>query len=189
MIRRAGPADAAALHELAAATFPLACPPGSTAEDQRRFIDDNLSEASFTSSLSDPGRVLFVDVDPAGRLVGYTMLVAAPPTDADVRAALGLNAPTPDWSVSELSKCYALPGAHGTGIAAGLLRATAEEAITHGATRMWLGVNQENARAQRFYAKQGFVRIGTKRFQVGDRLEHDYVLALDLALTSVHSPE
>ena len=38
MIRRAGPADAAALHELAAATFPLACPPGSTAEDQRRFI-------------------------------------------------------------------------------------------------------------------------------------------------------
>jgi len=40
---------------------------------------------------------------------------------------------------------------------------------------MWLGVNQLNARAQRFYAKHGFERVGVKRFLVGDRFEDDFV--------------
>jgi RimJ/RimL family protein N-acetyltransferase len=40
---------------------------------------------------------------------------------------------------------------------------------------VWLGVNQLNERAQRFYAKSGFSKVGTKRFLVGDRYEDDYV--------------
>jgi diamine N-acetyltransferase len=40
---------------------------------------------------------------------------------------------------------------------------------------MWLGVNQENARANRFYEKNGFAQVGIKHFLVGDRLEDDYV--------------
>ncbi|HEU4756005.1 MAG TPA: GNAT family N-acetyltransferase, partial [Agromyces sp.] len=32
------------------------------------------------------------------------------------------------------------------------------------------------ARAIRFYEKHGFAIVGTKRFLVGDRWEHDYVL-------------
>ena len=30
-------------------------------------------------------------------------------------------------------------------------------------------------RAQRFYGKSGFTRVGTKHFLVGDRYEDDYV--------------
>lgn len=40
---------------------------------------------------------------------------------------------------------------------------------------MWLGTNEENARARRFYAKHGFEPVGTKRFRLGDRYEHDVV--------------
>jgi RimJ/RimL family protein N-acetyltransferase len=40
---------------------------------------------------------------------------------------------------------------------------------------MWLGTNHGNRRAQRFYEKSGFERIGTKRFHVGERWEDDYV--------------
>jgi ribosomal protein S18 acetylase RimI-like enzyme len=36
-------------------------------------------------------------------------------------------------------------------------------------------VNQENARANRFYEKSGFTLVGTKHFLVGDRLEDDFV--------------
>jgi RimJ/RimL family protein N-acetyltransferase len=36
-------------------------------------------------------------------------------------------------------------------------------------------------RAQRFYAKSGFARVGTKRFLVGDRFEDDYVYERPLA--------
>ncbi len=98
------------------------------------------------------------------------MLVTGEPTDADVAAAITTR-PT-----AELSKCYVAPGHHGAGIAAALLEATVAEAVARGALAVWLGVNQENARAQRFYEKGGFVRVGVKRFLVGDRFEDDYVL-------------
>jgi tRNA (guanine37-N1)-methyltransferase len=72
-------------------------------------------------------------------------------------------------------------GHHGVGVAAQLMSESLERARAHGAAGVWLGVNEENARAQRFYAKHGFERIGTKHFLVGDRLEDDYVLELALS--------
>jgi diamine N-acetyltransferase len=174
MIRRAREGDAQALHALAAVTFPLACPPGSTEADQRAFVDAHLSTAAFGGYLADPARVVLLDEDADGRAVGYTMLVVGPPADADVRAAV------PGTDVAELSKCYALPDAHGTGVAGALVTATLAEAAARGAATVWLGVNEENARAQRFYAKHGFAVVGTKRFQVGSRLERDLVLARPL---------
>ena len=176
MIRRAAPEDAPALHHLAAETFPLACPPELTADDQRAFIDAHLSEASFLTYLADTNRVVLVDeVD--GALVGYTMLVLGQPTDADVRLAVGEDDARP---IAELSKCYVLPTAHGSGVAHRLLEATVAIAAASGAERIWLGVNHANVRAQRFYEKHGFHAVGTKRFLVGARLEHDFVLARTL---------
>ncbi|MEV8357741.1 GNAT family N-acetyltransferase [Microbacterium sp. NPDC076895] len=176
VIRHAAPGDEPALHVLAAATFPLACPPASTPDDQRAFIETHLSEASFAGYLIDPDRTVLVN-DEHGTLTGYTMLVLALPTDDDVRAALGSETGA---SLAELSKCYALPETHGSGTAARLLAATLDEARAQNVARVWLGVNQENVRARRFYQKHGFVMVGTKRFQVGKRLEYDYVLSLDL---------
>ena len=166
VIRRATPDDAAALHEIAAETFPLACPPESTEDDQRAFIDAHLSEASFLSYLADADRAVLVD-EVEGRLVGYTMLVFGEPADADVRSALGDDRARP---VAELSKCYALPSSHGSGVAARLLERTIDEARDRSVKHVWLGVNQQNIRAQRFYAKHGFDAVGEKRFRVGERL-------------------
>jgi ribosomal protein S18 acetylase RimI-like enzyme len=45
---------------------------------------------------------------------------------------------------------------------------------------VWLGVNQENQRAQRFYAKHGFVVSGTKTFRLGEGVENDYVMVRPL---------
>jgi ribosomal protein S18 acetylase RimI-like enzyme len=41
---------------------------------------------------------------------------------------------------------------------------------------VWLGVNQKNARAQRFYEKFGFTVHGARTFQVGAHTENDYVM-------------
>jgi ribosomal protein S18 acetylase RimI-like enzyme len=48
-------------------------------------------------------------------------------------------------------------------------------AEARGSLSIWLGVNQENARANRFYGKHGFEIAGPKRFLVGDRYEEDWV--------------
>lgn len=167
-MRRARAADVPALAALAALTFPLACPPHTSEAAKAAFIAAHLSEASFAAYLADPARSIFV-AEADGALVGYTMLVAGEPADADVAAAITLR-PT-----VELSKCYVHPDAHGAGAASELMAASLADAAASGAAGMWLGVNQLNARAQRFYGKQGFARVGTKRFLVGDRYEDDFV--------------
>jgi GNAT superfamily N-acetyltransferase len=75
----------------------------------------------------------------------------------------------------ELSKFYVLLDSHGSGIAAALMAATLDEAAATGASTCWLGVNQQNVRAAKFYAKHGFHVVGTKRFLVGDHWHDDHI--------------
>ncbi len=168
MSRRALPADAAALAAVAGATFPLACPPHTTEQAKADFIATNLSESSFEGYLADSRRALFV-ADIEGELVGYTMVVFGEPSDPDVLAAITAR-PT-----AEVSKLYVVPSQHGAGVASTLMDAAVAEARRRGAAGVWLGVNQENARANRFYEKSGFTIVGPKRFLVGDRWEDDFV--------------
>jgi ribosomal protein S18 acetylase RimI-like enzyme len=168
-IRSATPADAAALHGVAAATFPLACPPDAKPEAIQQFIDANLAERNFEHYLADPARLLVI-AEHDGRPSGYTMLVFAEPTDPDVAAAITHR------PIVEISKFYVLVGSHGSGLAAELMLATLAAARERGAAGVWLGVNQQNERANRFYGKHGFERVGTKKFLVGERWEDDFVL-------------
>jgi ribosomal protein S18 acetylase RimI-like enzyme len=167
-VRPAGPGDAAVLAEVAAATFALACPPHVTPESIATFIGEVLSQERFDDYLADPDRELFLSVGD-DVFTGYAMVVHGEPADPDVQAALALRPTT------ELSKIYVLPDHHGAGTSRLLMETSIEAARARGSVGVWLGVNQENERAQRFYAKSGFTRVGTKRFKVGDRYEDDYV--------------
>ncbi|HVX08883.1 GNAT family N-acetyltransferase [Humibacter sp.] len=173
-IRRAVSADADRLAFVAAVTFPLACPPHTTREDAAAFVVEHLSAQSFGEYLADPDRVLFL-AEQAGQVVGYTMLVFGEPHDPDVASAITIR-PT-----IELSKCYVLPGHHGQGVAGSLMQESIAAARERGAAGIWLGVNEENERAQRFYRKSGFEKVGVKRFRVGNRWEDDFVLEQALA--------
>lgn len=168
-IQPAAAADAAALAELAAETFPLACPPHTTAASIAAFIAEHFTVARFDGYLADAGRTILVAVD-GPRLVGYSMLITGEPGDADAAAAVTRR------PVVELSKFYTRAVAHGTGVAGPLMSATLEAAATMGAASVWLGVNEENARALRFYEKHGFAKVGRKHFTVGGRVEDDWVL-------------
>ncbi|QLY29315.1 GNAT family N-acetyltransferase [Nocardia huaxiensis] len=171
-IDRAGPGDAAELAAVAAATFPLACPPGSTPEDMAAFIDAVLSEARFGEYLGDPTRtVLKAGVD--GKIVGYSLLHAAEPADPAVAAVVH---PRP---VVELSKMYVLPEFHSNGVSKELMDASVAAVRADGSAGVWLGVNQQNVRAQRFYGKSGFRVVGTKTFKVGAQTHSDFVMQLE----------
>jgi diamine N-acetyltransferase len=170
-IRRAGAADTAALAELAADTFPLACPPSTTPEAIAAFIAANFTVERMGEYLADADRTLLLAEEDDGHLVGYSMLIAGDPADADAAAAVTVR------PAIELSKFYTRALAHGSGVIAGpLMTATLQAAAETGAAAAWLGVNEENARAIRFYEKHGFAKAGRKRFRLGDRLEQDWVL-------------
>ncbi|WP_250000844.1 GNAT family N-acetyltransferase [Actinoplanes sp. M2I2] len=166
--RRAEDADTELLHALAERTFGLACPPGTLQADIDSFIATHLSEDSFRGYLADPGRVVLLVLDD-GVPVGYSMLVDGPIKDPDVAAVV-------DQKVSiELSKFYLTGDRHGSGIAATLMAATLAEAAASGAAFCWLGVNQRNVRAAKFYAKNGFEVVGVKRFLVGAQWHDDHI--------------
>lgn len=173
-MRPATYADAEAIAEVAAATFALACPPDVTPESVSSFVAEHLTAERFAEYLADPGRSLLV-AEQADAVVGYAMLVHGDPYDEDARAVV-THLPT-----TELSKIYVLPTVHGSGVARDLMAATVDSARAAGAAGIWLGTNQANVRAHRFYEKSGFRRVGTKRFKVGARWEDDYVFELPLA--------
>ena len=156
-----GSVDTEELAAVAARTFPLACPPSIAPENIASFIDTNLSAERFAEYLADPRRAV-ITARQDGRIVGYAMLIRGVGPDA------------------ELSKIYLLEDFHGTGLATALMDAALTTAAQWGAGSVWLGVNQENQRAQRFYAKNGFKVSGTRTFQVGDRRENDYVMVREL---------
>jgi GNAT superfamily N-acetyltransferase len=170
--RKAGLSDAGLLHDLAARTFGLACPPGTLPSDIDAFIAKHLSRESFLDYLADPERILLI-AEQDGEPVGYSMLVGGPIADAGVATTVASSAG--GRGSIELSKFYLAPERHGSGVAAALMAATLEAAAGTGAGVCWLGVNQRNERAARFYAKQGFDVIGVKRFLVGDQWHDDHV--------------
>ncbi len=166
--RRATAGDAAELHDVAARTFGLACPPGTLQSDIDAFVRLHLSRERFAEYLADDRRTLLL-AESDGKPVGYAMLVRGPVTDPDVRAVVD------EASSIELSKFYVLADNHGSGAAATLMAATLEAAAATGASSCWLGVNQQNLRAARFYEKNGFTVRGTKRFLVGDDWHDDHI--------------
>lgn len=169
-VRRAVETDAEGLSRLAALTFPLACTPQTSADFLATHIATRLDPESFRRHLADPDCVVLLADGGAGAdPVGYTILLAGEPTDPDVAGAIRFR-PT-----VSLERCYVHPDHHGSGVAGRLMTATLEAARQSGAQGIWLGVSEENARANAFYTRHGFEQVGTKRFHIGDAWENDHV--------------
>ncbi|SDT68869.1 GNAT family N-acetyltransferase [Actinoplanes derwentensis] len=172
--RTATTGDERILHDLAARTFGLACPPGTAQADIDTFIDTHLSVERFAGYLADPARILVI-VSGDEQPTGYAMLVRGPIADPDVAAVV-------DATTSiELSKFYLTAERHGSGAAGELMAATLTAATGTGARTCWLGVNQQNTRAARFYGRHGFAIVGVKRFLVGSEWHDDHIRQRDLS--------
>ena len=169
-VRPAVEADAEGLSRLAALTFPLACTPQTPVEVLQEHVATRLDPATFRAQLADAAHtVLLAEDGTGGDPVGYTMLVAGEPDDAEVTAAIR-HRPT-----IALERCYVHPDHHGSGVAALLMEATLAAARTAGAAGAWLGVSEDNGRANAFYARHDFEVVGRKRFHIGDAWEQDNV--------------
>lgn len=177
----AQPADLPELASVAAATFPLACPPSATPDNIAAFIEETLSERRFGDYLADPDRTVLVAREDSS-IIGYAMLIRGVPDDADVQRAV------PARPALELSKIYVLADRHGTGASTALMTATLTRAAELDMSCVWLGVNQQNERAQRFYSKHGFTINGTKTFRLGAGIENDYVMVRPVRLRPSPAP-
>ena len=168
-IATADSVDVAELATVAARTFPLAAPVSVTRANIAAFVEANLSDVRFAEYLADPHR-LILTASHDDRIVGYAMVIRGIGDDPQVQRAV------PVRPAVELSKMYVLPDHHGSGVSTALMDAALAAAVDLAANCVWLGVNQENLRAQRFYTRCGFTVNGTRIFRVGAGTENDYVM-------------
>jgi diamine N-acetyltransferase len=166
-IRPAEPADAEALTALMIDTFRDTyradrfgdCRPA----DVEAYVAESFTPARQAAELVDPMlRTVLVEGD--GRLAGYAQI------RLDARSTVVAGG-----DPVELARFYVHRDWHGRGLAMRLMRACLS-AAPH-ADPFWLNVYKRNARAVAFYAKCGFVPVGTAPFRMGDDVQDDWILA------------
>jgi len=160
--------DAAALAELAAATFRDAFGAENDPADLALHLARSYGVAQQTAELAHPAiTTLVASVD--GALIGYAQLRQG-------RAPACITATRP----LELWRFYVARAWHGRGVAQQLMAATVAAARGRGSASLWLGVWERNPRAQAFYTKSGFADVGSHTFFVGTDEQTDRVMELIL---------
>lgn len=174
-VRRGKAGDAQRLHEIATETFPLACPPDFPRELALEFVEENLSEAQFKAWAKDRSTILLV-AEIEGIAVGYAvvMLRYVAPELPEQRKA----------TTAHLSKMYVLPEHHGSGASKALMDKAIADCVKAGMEEIWLGVNQENTRAQAFYRRHQWEVAATRSFWVGGQEHQDFVMRRTLDFAS-----
>jgi len=163
-IRRAGPADAAALAEFAARTFAETYGPDNEPDHMTAHLASSYGLEQQSRELADPAyRTVVAELE--SELAGYAQLRKGA-TPACVSHA----------SPVELYRFYVDRPWHGTGLAQELMYAAHLAAGELGGAHLWLGVWEHNLRARAFYDKVGFGDVGTQSFYVGPDKQTDRVL-------------
>lgn len=168
-IRLARAADAIALSELAVRTFRDTFAAENTAEDMAMYLAKSYSVAQTERELLDAGMATLV-AESNGALIGFAQLRlgSAPPTE---------HTGTP----IEIWRFYVDKPWHGQGVAAALMAQVDAHAAAHGATTLWLGVWERNARGIAFYKKAGFLDVGSQEFVLGTDVQTDRVMLRSVA--------
>ena len=86
-----------------------------------------------------------------------------------------------DRKAIELSRLYLLGTVQGSGLGGATMAAALAQARELEARTVWLGAYDRNVRALAFYARHGFVQVGTHEFEFGGRIYADPVLTRAIA--------
>lgn len=164
--------DPVEVAELAARTFPDACPDYLSDKAIASHIASQLSAERFAFFAANPNWQLLGVREEGGALLGYSLVALPEASEPPIESLAG---------AAELSKCYLDAGWRGSGLNATLVSAAlAEAAHAVGEGRIWLGTNAGNKRAIRAYSRQGFELAGTRTYLVGDQPNDDVVMVRDL---------
>lgn len=170
-IRRAAIQDAEMLQKLSAETFwdAFHAHPKNAPDDLADYMTKAFNLGQIRSELADENSVFLV-AEIAGEAVGYAKLI--------------VDAVEPEIEASkpiELARLYSKQEFLGRGVGARLMEESFAVAKSFDRDVMWLGVWEYNPRAQRFYERLGFKKVGKHIFQLGSDPQIDWLMQKDLA--------
>jgi ribosomal protein S18 acetylase RimI-like enzyme len=167
IVRAAGPLDVDRLAALKLATFretfvdgfKIPYPPA----DLLSFEQVSYSPSSIAASLADRHCMTWVAAQDR-MLIGYAQVGSC-------------KLPHPDASPrdGELYQLYLRRGAQGLGLGKALLAVALGWLEANRPGPIWLGVWSGNEKAQRFYEKAGFAKVGDYKFPVGEWHDEEFI--------------
>lgn len=161
--------DMSALSELGRTSFVDAFGHLYSAQNLNHFLEETYSLPVIERELANPLR-LFRIAEQGGDMLGYCKL------GLDVT----LDHNPGGRRVMELKQLYLRGVQTGSGIGANLMGWALDEAKARRFDDIILSVWSQNHRAQRFYSRYGFEKIGDTIFMVGDHRDEEYLLGLRL---------
>ena len=170
VLRPAQERDAAEIAHLGSnvfsATFGYSIPPA----DLEHYLRETYSIKTVEDDISHPDHDVAVVCDSDDHVIGYAQLRrgSSEPCVADAERPV------------ELLRLYVNPKNHGQGIARVLVEEMESMAREAGFKTMWLGVWEENFKAQKVYEKFGYVKVGDHDFKMGECIQTDWILSKSL---------
>ena len=164
-IRRAARTDAAALRDLAIATFVATFGHLYPPEDLAAYLRTEQTVTTYRRLLRDPAVAIWLAVTTDGALVGF--ITAGP---------CKLPVPEREITSGEIRQLYLRAAVQGMGVGSRLLDTALDWLSARGHTPLYIGVWSENLGAQRLYGRHGFEKIGEYDFPVGKTLDREFIL-------------
>ncbi|KAL8841181.1 MAG: hypothetical protein Q9170_001035 [Blastenia crenularia] len=185
VVQNAVASDADAIAKLGATTFKTCFAYSMPAEDMETYLDNAYTPTAISKEL-DSNQDQFFVAKIKSEVVGF------------IQMKVGTTEPCipSDWSMCEVHRIYVSPDRVGGGTGQLLMERGLQWARDffsdqqrihrglHGVNAgpkqpcrgVWLGVWEENLKAQRFYKRWGFEQVGAHDFVMGDTRQTDLVL-------------
>ena len=167
LVRPANDADVPAIVDIGTRVFTEAFAYTMTPLDLETYLGETYTIDHIRDNLKDPN---------------LTFLVATTTTQAKQCAGFavvrkGSTEPciTSYANTIELLRMYVDNAFHGSGVAKLLMEESMAMAKAQGYQNMWLGVYEENFKAQKFYKKFDFEQVGSHDFRTGDTITTDFI--------------
>jgi ribosomal protein S18 acetylase RimI-like enzyme len=169
-IRIAIPEDATFIQHIGSTVFATTFGHSMPAEDLKIYLEDAYSLQSVLNDIQIPSKTVCVACDARNQVVGFATLTEGTIEDC-VRSA-----PAP----IELQRLYVDSAAHGQGVGGALMKHAEDIAKDRGFQTCWLGVWEENHKAQKMYERLGYRKVGDHDFVMGKEIQTDWILIKEL---------
>lgn len=164
-IRRASAADAEALAEISRDTFIETFGHLYTPEDLNWHLDFAYAPEKYRNALEEEGAAAWLLQDAHGTVQGYVFAGPCGLPHDDVQAG--------DLELKRLYLCQSIQNG---GWGAKLFAEAEHWMRRNGPSAIWIGVWSENPGAQRFYARQGYQKVGEYFYPVGEARDLEFIL-------------
>lgn len=163
-IVKAGINDLEAIRQIGRETFSETFSDRNDEAEMNAYLEQSFGKEKIAAELSNPDSLFFIAHE-ANEMVGYLKLNFS-------------SAQTELQEVDsvEIERIYVKSAYHGKKVGQLLYDKALEVAHAYNKTSLWLGVWEENARAVRFYEKNGFVAFDTHIFKVGNDEQTDLMM-------------